>query len=497
MKKYIYFVTNQPHWLNVAKKLYQNNIAKPIMWLGDDVHFPEASKLFGDIVVKDLTHRHRNYDILKIDYSGEHIDFFSSENYLRAKDICLKMMDRIDLYGSFGRLDREVYFHKLLIWNLKKIYYSKPDVLITAEAPHDYPKYLVFEICKYLEIPCFKFSNWMPVPLIFLQNMQTDQIVEKENYTISNIDEDIDRDLKDFVNKIKLKDDKYELYYMKAQRVNSKLKNRILNFINKKSIENLKDIKHNLGMIINSVYNPINPFRLNFFMRTRNQRLRKKNLLKAINYSEEKIENKSKYVYFPLHYEPERTTNPDGGFFHDQFIVLTHLRKFIPNDIEIIVKEHPSQLYSNMNGSRGRSPLIYNLIKNIHGLRLAKTSHSSIKLIKNSEFIATITGSVAIEASVLGKKAITFGSTWYQGCPNIYEWKELLNYKQLVDFKIKSSNEIYSFFITHKNKHSIPGFINGSQRKFFNNYENEEFESVQNKEVYNLLVNLFNSNYNV
>ena len=33
--------------------------------------------------------------ITGIDYSGEYADFFLSENYKRAKDRCLKMMDRL------------------------------------------------------------------------------------------------------------------------------------------------------------------------------------------------------------------------------------------------------------------------------------------------------------------------------------------------------------------------------------------------------------------
>ena len=44
MVKYCYFNTNEPMWLEVAKKLYENNIAQPVLWLGDDVHFDKASK---------------------------------------------------------------------------------------------------------------------------------------------------------------------------------------------------------------------------------------------------------------------------------------------------------------------------------------------------------------------------------------------------------------------------------------------------------------------
>ena len=93
MKKYIFFLTNQQHLLDVAINLFKNKIAQPIIWIGDDRLYDEAKNVFGDIVLRDLIHRHRNYEIKHIDYSGELNEFFKSINYLRAKDISLKMMD--------------------------------------------------------------------------------------------------------------------------------------------------------------------------------------------------------------------------------------------------------------------------------------------------------------------------------------------------------------------------------------------------------------------
>ena len=63
--------------------------------LGDDRHFEKATEMFGnDVVVRMLDFVHYQQQISNANYSGENIDFFVSENYLRAKDRCLKMMDR-------------------------------------------------------------------------------------------------------------------------------------------------------------------------------------------------------------------------------------------------------------------------------------------------------------------------------------------------------------------------------------------------------------------
>ena len=68
-------------------------------------------------------------------------------------------------------------------------------------------------------------------------------------------------------------------------------------------------------------------------------------------------------LYFALMHEPERTTNPDGGDFHEQLLAILKIRDITPKDIDIYVKEHPSQFYLEERGAKGRSPLFYNLLK--------------------------------------------------------------------------------------------------------------------------------------
>ena len=45
MKKYFYFNTNQDHWFSIAKKLYEEKIAEPVLWLGDDIHYKNGCLL--------------------------------------------------------------------------------------------------------------------------------------------------------------------------------------------------------------------------------------------------------------------------------------------------------------------------------------------------------------------------------------------------------------------------------------------------------------------
>ena len=106
-------MTGNQVWFDAAVELYDRNIAEPVFWLGDDRHYKKAKEKFGKSVMRMQDFVHYQTNIQDINYDGEHIGFFTSENYLRAKDRCLKMMDRLDLYGIFGRIDRETIFHKL------------------------------------------------------------------------------------------------------------------------------------------------------------------------------------------------------------------------------------------------------------------------------------------------------------------------------------------------------------------------------------------------
>ena len=500
MKKYIYLTSGSEHLFNVSKELYEKKIAEPVLWLGHHSHEKKASEFFGDIVLKDLTIRHRIYELKNISYLGEHQDFFASVNYLRSKDRCLKMMDRLDFIGTFNRLDREIYFHYLVIWTLKHLHKTKPDVLVSPEAPHDWPKYLIYEICLYLDIPCYKFFNWNLAPICFLENMKTGIIINNKGLINGPLESQFNSIYNNYVDELLSKKKDYEIFYMKSQRKKRKLLVVLTTSINTLIIPTLKDIKHNLGMRLKKKYNPINPYRLGFISRLKIRSRRRRNLKNVLKRSFDKFDIDQNYVYFPLHFEPERTTNPDGGDFHDQLVTLTKLREIVPIHINIIVKEHPSQIiFANEEtlpgdvGSRGRSPLFYNLIKNIDGVKLVDMDYNSIELILKSKFVATITGSVALESSILGKPSLTFGSTWYAGCPNIISWDKDTKYEQIVNLKIQSKEKILDFLKRKRENFSFANSINSSQKKLYQKIITKEFEEIQNRSVVSSLKLLFES----
>lgn len=486
-------MTEAPHWFDVALELKNEGLAEPILWLGDDRHYNQAKNVFGDNVVKMLTFVHRPYELNNIQYSGENLSFFQSENYLRAKDRCLKMMDRLDLYGTFSRIDREVYFHQIIIWTLKKFSKEKPDFLLMAEAPHSHAQYLIYEICLFLQIPAYKFNRWTLAPLLFLQNAQTNKILKKERPINSLLNQKMKKIVLHYVDDVYSNKDKYEISYMKLHKQKKQFPNNIKRIFKEDLTEIFSDFKHNLANKIKCRWSSINSYELSIFTRLKMQKMRARNLR---NQHSKNIENhviSKPYVYFALHYEHERSTNPDGDDFHDQFKAIQCLRKMLPETIDIIVKEHPSQFLVTGRGSRGRSPLFYNLIRNTKGLRIIDVNENSVQLIQNSLFISTITGTVALEASILGKKALTFGSTWFPDCPNTFKWNQGLSYRDIIEQKVESIDRIKSYLKNHQTDYSVIGCQNGSVMRRFSALINSEFKQEEKDGVKALIQSLIKS----
>ena len=470
MIKYFFCAPVGKHWLDAAIMLKQESIAEPILFIGDWSHYFKAKNVFGDCVKHMDDFVHYPFNLKNIEYSGEFYNFFESQNYMKAKDICLKMMDRLDLYGNFSRINREAYFHNLVMYFLKYVSINKPDIFFGIENPHSHAQYLLFEICTYLKIPSYKFSNWVFNPLLIIENINTGERFEYNNRNISDaLKLRLQNSFKNYISDLTKNKYSYEIYYMREQRNGRKFIRRIKTFFTSQIKKEIKEVRHNLGLLLTKKISYINPYQLNYFTRLKIKTKRKKQLINSYKKNIQKMDYNKKYIYFPLHYEPERTSNPDGGIFHDQLKALINLRNIVPGDIQIVVKEHPTQFNPSFKGTLGRSSLFYDLVRNILNVKLISVDENSIKLILNSEFVATLTGTVAIEASILGKNTLYFGNPWYRGLPNTFDISNSPTYEDLLSSKISNVKKIENFFIHLFDNYSIPAYMNGGQKSYFQN----------------------------
>jgi hypothetical protein len=117
-----------------------------------------------------------------------------------------------------------------------------------------------------------------------------------------------------------------------------------------------------------------------------------------------------RYAFFPLHTEPEVSLLVYGRPYVNQIEIIRMLAMSLPVDMVLVVKEHPW-----MVGKRSMNA--YAKILDIPRVRLADPKLEARTLIQGASLVAVVTGSVALEAAMLGKPVVTFGDCPYNLLP--------------------------------------------------------------------------------
>ncbi|MDH6007888.1 hypothetical protein, partial [Vibrio splendidus] len=190
------------------------------------------------------------------------------------------------------------------------------------------------------------------------------------------------------------------------------------------------------------------------------------------------------YVYYPLHYEPERTSNPDGGLFYQPYDSLMALRKFIPSHIPIYIKEHYSQFTRMLPGYRGKSPYLYTVLAALPNVYLVAPNTKSETLVQNALFTASQTGTACLEAACFEKKAILMGDTWFSQTPNVHHFNDLTSFENLTAMPVVSRKKVLESMIRWIDNKAIPGCVNPSSEEYFRQkFNGEEYSAMFDNSV--------------
>ena len=141
-----------------------------------------------------------------------------------------------------------------------------------------------------------------------------------------------------------------------------------------------------------------------------------------------------KYVYYPLHMEPEIVTMLLAPTYKDQLWIIGQIARSLPVGYKLYVKEHAA-----MSGFRPRS--FYQELKKIPNVRLLRpntnTKHG-FDLIRNARLVTTLTGTVGWEATLFQKPVITFGDVFYNALSNVRRCVDVHDLPQLVREQLES-----------------------------------------------------------
>jgi hypothetical protein len=125
------------------------------------------------------------------------------------------------------------------------------------------------------------------------------------------------------------------------------------------------------------------------------------------------------YIYVTLHAQPERATNPNGGVFDEQDVMIGLLASVLPKGWRIYVKEHPSQFFPILPDN-GRWTTTYDAMLAHAGVSFVPRQTSSFDLIDRAQAVASVTGTACWEAVARGIPALAFGESWYKGCEGVH-----------------------------------------------------------------------------
>lgn len=178
----------------------------------------------------------------------------------------------------------------------------------------------------------------------------------------------------------------------------------------------------------------------------------------------------NKYVVVFLHYQPERTSMPEGRFFTQQYHLIKTIRMALPEEYSIYVKEHPSMFVNNMD-LRYRIKSFYKDIVSLPNVKLVDIGIDSFTLIDRSICIATITGTVGIQSFIRGKSVLCFGDACYVDFKHCYNINTVEDVEKAIDkIELYDGNTItndFRIYLHDVDKHSLSGITSGEIGDFY------------------------------
>ena len=131
------------------------------------------------------------------------------------------------------------------------------------------------------------------------------------------------------------------------------------------------------------------------------------------------------FLFYALSLEPEFSVQGRCKEFNDQKAIIKLLALNMPAGYDLVIKEHSDI------GRRDRGFYI-DLLK-IPNIRMAHPSLRGIDLVKKSRAVATMAGTVSLEATMMGKRVIEFSRhSSFSFLNNIYTVKDISDLKKVI-----------------------------------------------------------------
>lgn len=427
-------------WINFVKELEKNKDWVPILWVTSKDLQPLIKKEFPLTKIIDL----QTYRMGKYKNEMEVLDQSVIEDYLLCEKITLSMMNRMDpTRHNFPHTERVKLYYKILSYWIYAFKSDKPDLVVFDETPHTPFEYIMYEVAVKNNVKIIRFNPiHIDYRFMLFSNINETPNYIREKYLEAKSRNNIllDKKMDIYYNKLQGNYFEAEPNYMLFQRSNKGVKwflSRVKKYLFTDGNYGYSRMKE--GYLVDYYFRKY----INIYFLL-NGAIFKQRLLHHYNTLVSNVNISKNYIYIPLHYQPERTTSPEGGIYDSQWLMIQLLSKTIPNGWKLFVKEHSTQFHIRYSGHIARYKNYYNDILELDNVELVPLEYNSFDLIDNAKAVATVTGTAGIEAVVRNHPVLVFGNPWYQDCEGVFQIK---NKSDLVTF----FNDFNKIFINQDN----------------------------------------------
>jgi hypothetical protein len=377
-------------------KLQEKGLIKINSWFGDPWRCPFCT--------------HDNYQIFRGILPDQQFTHYDTKIYNKVYSVLFKFIDMYSTrrYMSYDRSLHEFVhaFNRYFNFFYQLLMGKKTEVVLFEYIPHEGPDLILYEIAKCMDIKTIMFYQTIfPDKFFYLSDLEDFGWFNKNAIALKPeqlaIEEKFEK----------------EIFYMK--------KKPLFRSLHKQDIERWKKSSRKIVQRIDQVN--ISKTLVTFFSKLRYKYAYRRNMSKYVVRS---VDLEKKFVYFPMHLQPELTTHALGGIYVDQLLAVERLRNLLPPDWSIYVKENPKQTESM------RPQTFFDRMRSIPNVELVSEDYDTYALLKNCIFLATITGTAGWEAISGGKKVLVFGEAWYKSLPGVFTYHKDINLDEIINYHI-------------------------------------------------------------
>jgi len=370
-----------------------------------------------------LTHDDMNKAVFPIDLKNMGgaplpVDQEILEKMSECQSLFIPMMHRLNYYNISSIKIVGLYYEYLSFWHgvFKAV---NPDVIVFHNTPHEGSNYVACHLAQQLGIKTLIPERvLMGDRFFFLDHMYSFPIYTPKDYpALKKISGTVEVDWLHRMQKAATQSFKKKSY---IDNFFSRLKNKIFRIV---------DLK---GYDYDPIFSLSKSYPAKSLSKSYPSKLKSRIIAARSKYLVHKLKKwyksksitpnlKCKYIYFPLHLQPEMTTLPKGRFFWNHQSVLDFLLATMPNNCKIYIKDHPRQFSrSETYALLVRDTEFYEKLIENDNVHLIDLEFDSKKLIESSMCVATITGTSGWEAMLSGIPVCVFGYPWYSNCPEAF-----------------------------------------------------------------------------